>query len=110
LPLLAIPPAARWLRRQARRFVSQDAAQVAVDVTQWHHYRLDWQATQAIFQVDNQVVLESAISPLGPLGLVVWSITSISLSVPLGECGSAHCHLSSQPGSRCAICFALTSP
>ena len=72
LPLLAVPPTVRWVRRQARRFVNQDATQIAVDVTLWHHYCLDWQATQVTFLVDDQVVLETAVSPLGPLGLVVW--------------------------------------
>jgi hypothetical protein len=72
LPLLALPPTTRWLRRLARRWVRQDACRLEIDPTQWHAYRLQWQAEQVRFWVDEALVLETAAAPRGPLGLVLW--------------------------------------
>jgi len=72
LVLLAIPAAARYLRCLARRFVRQDAAALQLDPTEWHEYSLEWRAGAVGFQVDGEIVFESGIAPLGPLGLVIW--------------------------------------
>jgi hypothetical protein len=69
---LGAKPAARWLRRLARRWVRQDACRLEIDPTQWHAYRLQWQAEQVRFWVDEALVLETAAAPRGPLGLVLW--------------------------------------
>jgi hypothetical protein len=72
LPLLALPPSARLLRRLARRIVRQDTARLAVDPTQWHTYVLQWESEQVCFSVDGATVLETAAAPYGKLGLVIW--------------------------------------
>jgi hypothetical protein len=71
-PLLAIPVLAKWARIWLRAFVQQDAVQLAVDITQWHSYQLDWTPESAAFGVDGKQVFSTAVSPRGNLGLVIW--------------------------------------
>jgi hypothetical protein len=42
------------------------------NMTDWHQYRLDWQAQGCTFLVDGQVILKTNNSPGGPLGFVCW--------------------------------------
>jgi hypothetical protein len=72
LPLLALPPAARLLRRLLQRVIHQAAIRLPVDPTTWHTYQLEWKTGQARFQVDEATMLETDKSPEGPLGLVIW--------------------------------------
>ncbi len=85
LPLMALPVLARWLRRQGRRYVRQDAAFLALDPLEWHAYRLDWEAERVIFSLDGQTVLETPVSPLGPLGLVLWIDNQYAALPPNGR-------------------------
>ncbi|MBC7224053.1 MAG: hypothetical protein H5T59_07245, partial [Anaerolineae bacterium] len=43
-----------------------------VDPTAWHRYVLEWTGDSVRFAVDGRVVLETALSPGAPLGLVLW--------------------------------------
>jgi hypothetical protein len=82
--LLVIPGVAqlgRWLLRQ---FIRQDAYQIETDVTEWHTYELDWQAEKVKMYLDGQVVLETAVSPNGPLGLVIWIDNQYAALPPTG--------------------------
>lgn len=72
LPLLALPAAVRGMRRLAQRIVGQAAAQLAPDPTDWHTYRLEWDTGQARFYLDGAMNLETAVTPRGRLGLVIW--------------------------------------
>ena len=72
MPWLAVPFFARYLRRLARRFVRQSASSFPVDPTEWHTYTLNWEAERAQFFLDEQTLLETPVSPGGPLGLVIW--------------------------------------
>ena len=72
LPLLAWPVTARPMRRLARRFVAEDAARIDDDATQWHAYRLEWQADAVRFIVDGETRFTTTVAPRGPLGLVLW--------------------------------------
>jgi hypothetical protein len=72
LPLLAIPPVRRWLRHLGQRLVRQAAVGLSVDPTGWHTYGLDWLPDQVRFRVDGCLLLETPVSPPGPLGLVLW--------------------------------------
>lgn len=72
LPLLAWRPAARLLRKAARRVILEASARVHVDVTQWHAYELQWTADETRFAVDGKECLITPVSPRGPLGLVLW--------------------------------------
>jgi hypothetical protein len=70
--LLAIPPAARWLRRLGRGIIRQDAASIEIDPTSWHTYHLDWTAQSVYFWIDGRLLLQTGVIPQGRLGLVIW--------------------------------------
>ncbi|KAF0107258.1 MAG: hypothetical protein FD146_1736 [Anaerolineaceae bacterium] len=72
LPMLAIRPLSRWLRRLAGKLIRQDGASVRVDVTEWHDYKIEWQSRLCRFCVDDVPALETPLAPSGPLGLVIW--------------------------------------
>ena len=52
--------------------VEEDGIRLNVDVTEWHGYRLEWSPTRSAFWVDDELSLESPVSPRPPLGLVIW--------------------------------------
>ena len=60
------------MRPVGRRLVQQDAVQLSVDPADWHNYTLEWQTQRVLFQVDDQVILDTPVSPHGRLGLVLW--------------------------------------
>lgn len=72
LPFIFLPPIARWMRRQARGFIRQDATSLVFNPTQWHGYQLQWKENEVIFALDGDIVLQTAVIPSGPLGLVLW--------------------------------------
>lgn len=72
LPLLALAPTTRLLRRLGLPFLRQAGAALDLDPTEWHAYRLDWQSSQVRFYVDERLALETGVAPRGRLGLVIW--------------------------------------
>jgi hypothetical protein len=72
LPLLLFRPTARLLRRLASHLIQQDSAALDLDPTEWHAYAFRWETRHVTFEVDGRIVLETPISPRGPLGLVIW--------------------------------------
>jgi hypothetical protein len=72
LPFIFIPPVARLFRRLARRLIRQETVSFNADLTEWHDYRLIWEAHRICFSLDDQTILESSLSPRAPLGLVLW--------------------------------------
>jgi hypothetical protein len=72
LPLLAIPSLGRASRRLARRFIEQDAIPLNINLAEQHLYRIDWQEDEVRFLVDGEIVLQTNVSPISPLGLVIW--------------------------------------
>lgn len=72
LPLLAVRPISRLLRRLAGKIVQQDAIDISVDVTQYHEYSIEWLREIIIYKIDGKSILNTAISPYPPLGLVFW--------------------------------------
>jgi hypothetical protein len=72
LPILAWRAAGRAVRKAARRVVAEESARIHVDVTQWHQYELQWLAGSVSFRVDGSEVMTTALSPHGPLGMVIW--------------------------------------
>lgn len=83
--LLAWPAAARPLRRLAARVVRDDAVRQDVDVTSWHNYRLEWHKEFACFVVDGREVFQTALAPLGRLGLVIWIDNQFAAFGPDGK-------------------------
>ncbi len=87
LPMLAIRPFSRWLRRLAARIIPQESASVRVDVTAWHEYSFAWQQDQVEFKVDGTAILATKISPKPPLGLVIWIDNQYAFWNPGGRLG-----------------------
>ncbi|MEA3439236.1 MAG: hypothetical protein U9R58_03035 [Chloroflexota bacterium] len=85
LPLLAIPPAVRFFRHLARRFIQQDGAEIAASPTAWHTYRLDWEVDCMRFECDSQPILETKVAPRSPLGLVIWMDNTYAAIPPNGR-------------------------
>ncbi len=84
LPGLIWPRLARHLRSLARRLIAEDSTALALDVTQWQHYTLNWGREQVTFRVENQV-FETAITPKGALGLVIWIDNQFAAFPPNGR-------------------------
>jgi hypothetical protein len=72
-PFLSIRPFSKWLRANlAAKLIREEGKRLDVDPAQWHEYRLRWNPQGVEFAVDGENVLETEISPQGPLGLVIW--------------------------------------
>jgi hypothetical protein len=84
-PLLLIPPVSRLARKIASRAIHQDAIHLNHDPTEWHSYRLDWQAENVSFYLDEHIVLSTEISPRGPLGFVLWIDNQYASWTPEGR-------------------------
>ncbi len=76
------PFALKSTRRLLGRIISEDANRLdapsapgdtsSLDVTAWHQYALEWGLSQTRFFVDDVCVLDAALSPRSPLGMVIW--------------------------------------
>ena len=87
LPLLLLPPAARLLRRLARRIVREQAAALDIDPTAWHTYQIEWKPQGVKFSVDGKSVLETPLAPQLPLGAVLWIDNQYAEFTPQGKVG-----------------------
>jgi hypothetical protein len=87
LPLVAIRPVSRLLRRLAGRMIEQDACLIPVDVTNWHKYSIEWLHEYVEFNIDDQPVLRTSLSPPPPLGLVIWIDNQYAFWDPTGRLG-----------------------
>jgi hypothetical protein len=87
LPLLAVRPVSRLVRRLAGRIIRQDGAPVTVDVTQWHDYSIQWDMNGCRFSVDGSLILKTACPPRPPLGLVIWIDNQYAAWTPQGRLG-----------------------
>jgi hypothetical protein len=83
-PLLLSKTLARAARRLAGKVIAEDGARLALDVTQWHSYRLVWNPHGVEFSVDEETVFETEVSPRGPLGLVLWIDNQFAAFTPAG--------------------------
>jgi hypothetical protein len=87
LPLGLFKGGRRLLRRLGGRFVRQSAVPMEHDPTGWHSYQIDWRRERTILTVDDVTVLETTVSPLGPLGLVIWIDNQYAALRPDGSLG-----------------------
>jgi hypothetical protein len=87
VPALVLRPAARAFRRLARRVVRQSAVLMEHDPTTWHDYQIAWCSERVSFAVDGQSVLDTAVVPRPPLGLVVWIDNQYAALPPDGKLG-----------------------
>jgi hypothetical protein len=58
-----------------------------LDMTQPHHYQLDWLQDKAIFTVDGEVIHTTPYSPSGKLGFVAWIDNQYAVVTPQGNFG-----------------------
>jgi len=84
-PFLALPPAARLVRRLGRRFVRQAAAGLTLDVTAWHRYEIEWTHQQVAFRLDERLAFQTEVVPQSPLGLVIWIDNQYAALPPHGR-------------------------
>ena len=87
VPLLFSQTIAKWLRAVSGKIIRQDGVRLNIDVTQWHAYNLTWRESEVAFSVDDALVFKSALSPQGPLGLVVWIDNQYAAWTPQGRIG-----------------------
>ena len=84
---LSLPFSRKFTRRILGEIIGEDGIRLSVDVTQWHRYKLEWREEQVSFEVDNNQVFESHISPHPPLGLVIWIDNQFAAFTPEGKIG-----------------------
>lgn len=84
-PALLWPPAAVRLRRAARRWIHESAAEINVAVTEWHRYRIELEPRSARFSVDSRLCFETNCAPQGSLGLVIWIDNQFAAFPPDGK-------------------------
>jgi hypothetical protein len=72
MPLMNFRPLYRWLWPIGQRAIGVHEAMLDLEMTDWHHYQLEWQPDCVRFVVDGTLLLRADQSPRGPLGLVIW--------------------------------------
>jgi hypothetical protein len=87
LPLLAFVRSRTWLRKIASHIIKEDGILLELDATIWHSYKLDWSNDHCSFRVDDQLLLDTNISPKPPLGLVIWLDNQFVAFRPDGRLG-----------------------
>jgi hypothetical protein len=73
-------PAARWIQKLS----GAHEALLPLEMTDWHHYTLEWRHTEANFWVDDKLVLRSPQPPTRPLGFVAWLDNQYAIATPRG--------------------------
>jgi len=72
--------AARWMQKVS----GACEALLPVEMNEWHNYTLEWQDSEALFWVDNVLVLRAPHSPTRPLGFVAWLDNQYAIATPRG--------------------------
>ena len=95
LPLLVLLKwrwAGRLLRRLAGNYILQDSIHLKSDPTDWHQYELNWLGNHVRFKLDDEIILETLVSPTGRL--VLWIDNQYAAFRPDGEVafGSLACN------------------
>lgn len=85
LALTLFPRTIQGIRRLLRRVVRQDASQIHTRVTEWHVYSLEWDIGHVRFKMDDMDILQTDISPSGPLSLVIWIDNQYAALPPNGR-------------------------
>ena len=84
---LALPFSRTSTRKLLSKVIDEDSIAVSVDVTQWHSYRLEWEAKRVAWYVDDALVFESPVSPNAsrPLGFIIWIDNQYAAFTPEGK-------------------------
>ena len=84
---MTLPFSKKKARISMSKIVEEDGIRMDVDVTEWHAYRLEWSEKRSAFWVDDDLVLETDVSPRPPLGLVIWIDNQYAAWRPDGKIG-----------------------
>jgi hypothetical protein len=82
---LALPFSRKATRKLLSKVIGEDSITVNVDVTQWHRYKLEWEAKRVAWYVDDALVFESPVSPNPPLGVIIWIDNQYAAFTPEGK-------------------------
>jgi hypothetical protein len=85
VPLMRIGSFYRHTWPRVQRLLNVCEARVAVSMTEYHTYTIEWHRRQAKFGVDGQTVLSCDRVPRGPLGLVIWIDNQYLVATPQGH-------------------------
>lgn len=80
---LALPFAPKTSRKLLSSVILEEAAAVGPDPCQWHSYGIEWDSRRCLFSVDEVGILETPLSPRGPLGSSSGPTTSTRPSIPV---------------------------
>lgn len=72
--------AEQWLQRLSG---AQEAV-LPVDMTHWQRYTLEWRVSEALFWVNDALVLRAPSPPTRPLGFVAWLDNQYAIATPSG--------------------------
>ena len=70
-----------------RRRLNISYAQIAADMEQWHTYELIWLPEGCQFLIDGETIMNTHVSPRGPLGFVAWIDNQYMIATPNGRFG-----------------------
>lgn len=84
---VTIPLSRTKARAAMGEIVQEVGIRLDADVTEWHGYRLEWSPERSAFWVDEELVLETPVSPRPPLGLVIWIDNQFAAWRPDGKIG-----------------------
>jgi hypothetical protein len=87
VPLMNVGPLYRALWPVGQRAIGVSEAALGAPMTEWHTYVIEWGRKAARFSVDADTILESASSPGGPLGFVMWLDNQYAVAKPWGRFG-----------------------
>lgn len=73
-------PAQRWLQK----LTGAQEALLTVEMTNWHTYALEWRHSEALFWVDEKLVLRAPQPPTRPLGFIAWLDNQYAITTPRG--------------------------
>jgi hypothetical protein len=73
-------PAERWMQKVSGAY----EAILPVEMNEWHTYTLEWLRNEALFWVEDKLVLRSPQSPTRPLGFVAWLDNQYAIATPRG--------------------------
>ena len=88
VPLMNVQRLFRAVWPTAQRAMGVSEAVVAVEMTEWHSYAIEWGCTRARFFVDGELLMDCDTPPRGPLGFVVWLDNQYAVVTPWGRFGT----------------------
>src|SRR5437764_588664 len=73
-------PAQRWMQK----LTGAQESLLPVEMDAWHMYILEWRHEEALFWVDDALVLRAPRPPTRPLGFVAWLDNQYAVATPRG--------------------------